>query len=191
MKFHYAGKFNGNEEELPKRNHPINYVPFKEPDQKKLSVIVSIISLILIVLFFMPFIFLTKRSVDANPYLLILGLCGPILTLLPHELLHALWFQQDVYLYTAIDKGMLFVVGTEDMSKTRFILMSLCPNIIFGLIPYLIYLFHTDMLWIGVFGATCISMGAGDYLNVFNAITQVPNHAKVYMNGFHSYYYLP
>ena len=33
---------------------------------------------------------------------------------------------------------MLFVVGTETMSKGRFIFMSMLPNLIFGIVPYVI-----------------------------------------------------
>ena len=33
----------------------------------------------------------------------------------------------------------LFAVGPEDMSKGRFIFMSLLPNVVFGIIPYLVY----------------------------------------------------
>ncbi len=34
-----------------------------------------------------------------------------------------------------------------------------------------------------------IAMGFGDYINVFNALTQRPNGGKTYLNGFHSYWY--
>ena len=37
----------------------------------------------------------------------------------------------------------------------------------------------------------CIGMGAGDYINVFNAATQMPKNALTYLNGFNSYWYIP
>lgn len=55
----------------------------------------------------------------------------------PHELLHALCFKKDVYLYTNLKQGMLFVIGTETMSKGRFIFMSMLPNIISASSPML------------------------------------------------------
>ncbi len=45
--------------------------------------------------------------------------------------------------------------------------------------------------FLGVFGALAISMGAGDYMNVFNAIRQVPKDARIYSSGIHSYWYYP
>ena len=86
---------------------------------------------------------------------------------------------------------MLFVVGPEDMSKARFIFMSLLPNIIFGLIPYIIYFFNPDLLWLGAFGASCLAAGGGDYINVFNALTQMPRGSRTYLYKFNSYWYMP
>ena len=84
---------------------------------------------------------------------------------------------------------MLFVYGTEDFSKTRFILMSLCPNIIFGMIPLILYFLFPQYASLGTLGALAFSAGAGDYVNVFHALTEVPNGAKVYCNGIHTYWY--
>ena len=39
--------------------------------------------------------------------------------------------------------------------------------------------------------AVCLSMGTGDYYNVFNALTQMPKGAKTYLDGFHSWWFLP
>ena len=44
---------------------------------------------------------------------------------------------------------------------------------------------------LSAFGAICTGMGAADYYNVFNTLTQVPNGAKIYASGFNSYWYLP
>ena len=85
----------------------------------------------------------------------------------------------------------MFVHGIEDMSKARFVFMSLLPNIIFGCIPYAAWLVNHDLVWLGVMGAACLGMGAGDYINVFNALTQMPKGAKTFMSGTHSYWYLP
>ena len=92
-------------------------------------------------------------------------------------------------MYTNLKQGMMFVVGTEDMSKTRFVMMSLCPNIVFGFIPFIIFLISPNLTILGTLGALAIGMGAGDYYNVFNALVQVPKDAKIYMSGFHSYWY--
>nr|WP_295677970.1 DUF3267 domain-containing protein [uncultured Lachnoclostridium sp.] len=109
----------------------------------------------------------------------------------PHELLHALCFKEDVYLYTNLKHGMLFVVGPETMSKGRFIFMSLLPNLVFGFIPYIIALIIPSQSTLGVFGALSIAMGAGDYINIFNTITQVPKGARTYLYQFNSFWYMP
>ena len=46
------------------------------------------------------------------------ALLGSLLILFPHELLHAVCFKNDVYLYTNFKQGMLFVVGTESTIST-------------------------------------------------------------------------
>ena len=68
---------------------------------------------------------------------------GPILallTLVPHEFMHAICFKKDVYLFSNLSKGMLFVTGTETMSKGRAIFMNLLPNIVFAFILFIIFL---------------------------------------------------
>ena len=86
---------------------------------------------------------------------------------------------------------MLFVVGTEDMTRNRFVFMSLLPNVVFGLVPYVIFLIWPQLDFLGTLGALALSMGVGDYYNVYNAITQMPEGALTYINGFNSYWYLP
>lgn len=86
---------------------------------------------------------------------------------------------------------MLFVVGTETMSKGRFVFMSLLPNLVFGAIPYLVFLIWPEQTFLGTLGLMALSMGAGDYYNVFNALTQMPKGARTYLHQFHSYWYLP
>ena len=86
---------------------------------------------------------------------------------------------------------MLFVVGTEDMSKARFIALGLCPNICFGFIPFILYLIWPDLTVLGFWGAMAIASGAGDYYNAYNCATQVPANGLTYMSGMHSYWYVP
>ena len=86
---------------------------------------------------------------------------------------------------------MLFVSGPEDMSKFRFIFMSLLPNIVLGFIPYLIYVFNPSWTVLGAFATINVASGSGDYLNVFNAITQMPKGSRTYLHHFNSYWYFP
>ena len=111
--------------------------------------------------------------------------------LLPHELLHAVCFKRDVYLYTYRQQGMLFVVGPEDMSRGRFVFMSLLPNLVFGLVPYLVGMVFPQWYFLLIWGALALGMGAGDYYNVFNALTQMPRGARTYLYQFNSWWYMP
>lgn len=183
MKFHYAGTYNGDENSLPQREHPAGYVQFKEPDNmKKFAVIMNTISIIITVVFVLAVYFISK---DMS----LLGIFFALVSSVPHEFLHALCFKNDIFMYQNLKQGMLFVIGTEDMSKLRFIFMSLLPNIVFGFIPFILFLIFPNLVILGTLGALAIGMGAGDYVNVFNCIIQVPNGAKVYNSGMHTYWY--
>ena len=183
MKFYYAGKYNGDESSLPQREHPTGYVQFKEAENvKKFTVIMNILSAVITIGLLSVVLFISKD-------LSLTGIFLSLVSLVPHEFLHALCFKNDVYMYQNLKQGMLFVCGTEDMSKARFIMMSLCPNIVFGFIPFISFLIFPNLTVLGSLGALAIGMGAGDYYNVFNALMQVPKDAKIYLSGFHSYWY--
>ncbi len=189
MKFHHAGKYNGDENSLPQREHPANSVPFKEPkNMTAMAVIMNLMAIIITVISIIIVEILAEEDAyKTNEYLY--GIIASLITLIPHEFLHAVCFKSDVYMYTNLSKGMLFVYGTEDMSKARFIFMSFLPNIVFGFIPFVIFLIRPELIFFGVLGAFCIGSGAGDYLNIFNCITQVPKNSKVYQCGIHTYWY--
>lgn len=116
MIFHYAGKYDGDETKLPQREHPENYVPFKEPeDAKKLSLIANIGACVLMALLVIPFVVIGRKYMLTNGKEMSIGSILSLAALLPHEFLHAICFKQDVYLYQYLSKGLLFVVGTEDI----------------------------------------------------------------------------
>ena len=189
MKLHYKGKYDKNPESIPARPHKPNCVKFKEAeDSKKLARIINIIAIPVLLIFYLPVMISDFQSACSQslPALLLF-----LLGLFPHEILHAVCFKEDVYLFTNFSHGMLFVAGPEDMSKARFIFMSLLPNIVLGFIPYLIYIINPQWTFLGIFASFSISSGAGDYLNVFNAITQMPKGSRTYLHHFNSYWYIP
>lgn len=193
MKLHYMGKFNLDPDSLPQAEHKRGAVEFKEADSmKKLSVIANTVACIILVIlgaaaFFRIVPVAEPKSATITWFA---ALLGSIVIIFPHELLHALCFKKDVYLYTNLKQGMLFVIGTETMSKGRFIFMSMLPNIIFGIAPYIIGMIFPRLIFLTMFGMICTSMGAGDYYNVFNAMRQVPKNGRVYMSGMRSYWYV-
>lgn len=187
MKFHYAGKFNGDENSLPQREHESGYVQFKEPsDMNKFANILAIANIVVYLIFWSIGYFINSHNLFIG-----IGFWLGFICLVPHEFLHAIFFKKDVYMYTNLKQGMLFVIGNENMSKTRFCLMSLFPNIVFGFIPFIIYMINPSLEILGGLGAFSIAAGVGDYLNVFNAVTQMPKGAKTYLSGMHSYWYMP
>ena len=184
MRFHYGGK-HSDDSQLVRKPDPDGSVMFKEPDDlKKMAVRMNIISLVILVVLLAAINITNEDFKVSFP-----GMFLFILSMVPHEFLHGLCFKEDVTMYTNLSKFMLFVYGTEDFSKTRFILMSLCPNIIFGMIPLILYFLFPQYASLGTLGALAFSAGAGDYVNVFHALTEVPNGAKVYCNGIHTYWY--
>lgn len=189
MKLHYMGTYNKKPEELPANPHKPNCVKFKEPeDSTKLGIIANCTAVVILIILAIPvFILSGINALEAFGISSILFM----LCLFPHEMIHAIGFKKDVYLYTNLKEGMLFVVGPEDMSKFRFIFMSLLPVLILGFVPYIIYFFHPELVLLGALGAMNISSGGGDYINVFNALTQMPKGARTYLHHFNSYWYIP
>ncbi len=189
MRLHYKGTYNLDPGSLPQNPRRPGAVPFKEAkDTKTLSVIGNVLGFAIIILLTVPAIFRGRGTFSTDQ--MIAGCILPMAALLPHELLHALCFKEDVYIYTNLRQGMLFVIGPEDMSKSRNVFMALLPNIVFGFIPYIIGMALPNLA-LSMFGAICTGMVAGDYYYVFNTLTQVPNGGRIYTSGFSSYWYLP
>ncbi len=192
MRLHYMGKYDLDPESLPKREHPPGAVPFREAkDTKTLSVFANLAALALMVVFGLLAFFRAKDEILEGSWQLLAGCWLSLLTLFPHELLHAVCFREDVYLYTNLKQGMLFVVGTEDMSRARFVFLSLLPNLVFGFLPYAIGMLFPQCVLLLALGTLAIGMGAGDYYNALNALTQMPKGARTYLSGFNSFWYLP
>ncbi len=190
MHLHYQGKYNLNPDSLPHGEHQSGAQKFKEVDNtKQLSIIANIGCAVLIVLLAIPAVIRCKDYLLG--WGLPLGCAASMLALFPHEILHALCFKEDVYLYTNWQQGLLFVVGPETMSKGRFIVMSLLPNLVFGIIPYIIGMIFPNLTFFVAFGTLCVGMGFGDYYNVFNAATQMPKGSRTYLYGMNSWWYLP
>ena len=188
MIFHYNGKFNGDEDTLPNGAHHPGAVLFREPDEKKLPIIANGGAFVIAV-FTVGALLLRGGSMRDNILAYELGFLAALVAMVPHEFLHALCFKEDVYMYTWLNKGMLFVFGPEPMTKAHFTFMSMLPNLVFGFIPFILFLIHPAWTFLGALGALSVPAGFGDYMNVFNALTQVPKGGLIYMYGLHSYWY--
>ena len=187
MKFHNAGKFNGDLESLPKREHEEGAVMFKEPtDMTKFSIYMNLLAFVLM----FALIFLTSFIVGEFTFDT-WGCLLALVCMVPHEFLHAVCFKEDVYMYNNLKQGTMFVVGPENMTKFRFCFMSLFPCLILGVIPYIVFLINPNLVTLGTMGAISLASCAGDFYNVFNAITQMPKGAKTYLCGMNSYWFMP
>jgi hypothetical protein len=189
MKLIYGGKYNNDPNSLPQGEHIPNAVRVKDmEDMSKFGLIMNVSAVVITILLLL---LMHVRS-EENIFRMI-GLGGGMafLTLLPHEFLHAIFFKKEVYFYHNLKSGILFVIGTETMSKMRYIIMSIFPNIIFGFIPYIVFLIYPQYCILGVIGSFAVGMGLGDYYNIYNAIIQIPNSARVYMSGLNTYFINP
>lgn len=202
MKLIYKGKYDNNPDSLPHKEHKPGAVKFKEfENSMQMGIFANVLAIVIMVVF--GILMLARAGgfqnlLDGGKYIFKdhllaadLGLLASMVTLFPHELLHAVCFKDEVHLYTNWSQGMLFVVGPEDMSKARFVFMSLLPNLVFGIIPFIFYLLFPNLVFCGTLGVLSIGMGAGDYYNVFNALTQMPKGARTYLHKFNSYWYIP
>ncbi len=113
-----------------------------------------------------------------------------------HEYIHGCLYpiksKKTIWNYTS--NGAYFLYCNEKISKTRFIVISLAPMIILGIVPFIIWIFIADKIeltislvyvfltWIMIF------FSMGDLVNVYNTIKQVPKNAKVFNYGLHSYW---
>lgn len=167
MKLHYKREFNGDLNSLPKHPHEPGAVKFKEIDDfNKLSIYLNLLSLLLlIVLVILDFVIF--KNFDISSKATLIGFCLSFVVLVPHEFLHAICFKGDVEFYSALNKGMLFVTGTETFSKSRFVFMSLLPNIVFGFIPWIFGLFFK----IGASRQFSLRLGRSQLLKVRAIIT--------------------
>lgn len=187
MKLHMVGKFNGDLESLPKREHEEGAVMFKEPtNMTTFSILMNIAAMVLMLALTM------LTSFIAGDFTFdLLGCALALLCMVPHEFLHAIGFKGDVYMYNNLKQGTMFVVGPESMTKTRFITMSLIPFVVLGVIPYAVFLINPALFTLGTMGTISMASCAGDLYNVFNALTQMPKGSKTYLCGMNSYWYMP
>jgi hypothetical protein len=196
----WKGKYES-EQQLPVADLPANAVRFKEPDTPaKLSLVASIfvIPVIIIIVIAIIIKLLLDTSADSFSVLNTWGILLAFLMVIPHELIHAIAFPKhaEVQLWYSLKNMMAFVFTTCPMSKSRFIFVSLLPNIIFGFLPLIMWMLiplKYDQISGILFSFSTFSlmMGVGDYLNVYNAAIQMPRNSITQLSGFHSYWYIP
>lgn len=193
---------NKSNDQLPVGRLPENAVKFKEPNSMAMLNVVASLFVIPIFIFVGATMFL-KYLISGDPEVFstvtfnFLGITLAFIAVLPHELLHAKAFpkQAEVELWVKPKALIAFVVSTYPVTKNRFIFISLLPNLIFGFIPLMIWVFvpgnsmFNEVLF--SFATFSLLLGVGDYLNVFNTITQMPKGSMTQLSGMNSYWYMP
>lgn len=179
----YGGKYDGNADRLPNQDLPEGAIPFDEMPMDKFMLMSSIASLGILVATFAIFYMRSGHELFS-----IWGIILAVILQVPHEFLHAVCYNETVWMYSYLHKGSLFVLSAEHLSRRRFIFMCLLPNLVLGFIPFLLFLIFPSLKIIGTVGAICIATGIGDYINVYNAMTQMPKDAKTFLYKEHSYW---
>ena len=190
-KIKYMGKYSGNPDDLPTQTYREGSVKFKEPETMKKLAIIANIGALIVAVFTLGLFYLRGGIGWFGNFGIPVGFLLVVVTMLPHEYLHAICFKEEVYVYTNLKQGLLFVVGPEAMTKGRFIFMSMLPNLVFGFIPYILYMIWPNLVVLGALGALAIPAGFGDYMNVFNAATQMPKGSLTYLYKTNSYWFMP
>ncbi len=198
IKLIWKGKFTSTEQ-LSIGNLPENAVKFKEPDSLvKMNLIASLFIIPVIIIMFLSLYI--KKSLGASGILFSgfnnYGILLSFLAVIPHEILHGISFpkEAEVEFWYSLKSITPFVTSTHPTSKRRFIFISLLPSLIFGIIPILIWMFipsqyagTADMVF--SFAIFSLFLGCGDFLNVFNAMRQMPKNSYTQLSGMNSYWY--
>ncbi|HII4452614.1 TPA: DUF3267 domain-containing protein [Clostridium perfringens] len=198
MKLIWKGKFNG-VEDLPIDELPENAVRFEEPESAEELAKETRRFLIPVVIFLLIVIFLRIKTNGFFGVSDVLNIFGVILipfSILPHEYLHAIFFPKDaeVEMWYSIKQRLALVTSTTAITKKRFIFLSLFPNIVFGFLPLIIWIFIPSYLSfisgiLFTFGFISLIMGVGDFMNIYNTIRQVPKGATTQISGLNSYWF--
>lgn len=161
------------------------------------GLISSPIIIALTVLIFIRIQILNIPYENINDKTIIVAAILNLIFIIIHELLHAISYPPNGIKEIWFKPSALaaFVYCNEKVSKKRFIWISLCPNVILGFIPYILWMlgiFDFNIIvsqTIIIFVMLNILSGIGDYLNVYLTIKQVPKNAIVQNYGYHSYWF--
>lgn len=180
---------------IPENDLPSDAVKFKEP--KNIGVLYLFSLGITFLLLFLVYLFSTHILCRENvKYFDIGGLLLFVLSIIPHELLHAMCYPKNsvVYMYCMPSKMCFFVYSKSSLSKNRFIFMSILPSLVFTFITFIVWCVYpisnsvSDSL-IGLVSYSIIG-SSGDVLNIINALLQMPANSYTKLSGFSSYWFL-
>ena len=193
--------FYKNTTQLPAGDLPPQAVQYREPKSLFGLNLLAMLVFIPIVIMLTLCVFLVG-NIQENVYwhsstYIFIGIAIALPCILLHALIHALCLPKGalVDLWVAPCFSALFVHHTMPMTKHRFIMASLTPITILGLLPLLLWIFvplpHHIATSIFFFTAVNLGFGCGDLVSIINTILQVPNGALTQFSGYHTYWYYP
>ena len=187
MKIRYKGSFDGKVNHLPPVEPVADAARLEEPGKprdlvRKANIGAAILFCVLLMLVVL------RGGLGA---LHIGGVIVAALVILPRELLRAVCYRDECWFYMNFQESMPFVTGAEHQSKLRFLVTTLLPDVIFGLIPLILFFIWPNLSLLGTMGLLCLPMGCGDYLLAWLVLRQVPHSAMLYRQYFHTYWYYP
>ncbi|MBU3088227.1 DUF3267 domain-containing protein [Clostridium gasigenes] len=202
----YMGKYK-DESQILKGDLPKQAIQYKEPDNVTSAFLIGalisspiIIILLILILCKIEIWDITFKNINVLN-LVITTMVASILSLvfvIIHEFLHAFCYPKNVIkeIWFKPNELAAFVYCNAPVSKGNFIWIVSCPNVVLGLIPYILWMlgvFDSNSLvsqTIIIFAMLNIISGVGDYLNAYLTIKQVPQNALVQNYGFHTYWFL-
>ncbi len=200
LKIVFKGKFNSLDD-LPKGVLPAHAVKFREPESMlALNLAVLPYFVVPIVLFALALLVKTllHSQIGGINVFSIWGIVLSLVMIYPHELLHAIAFPQkaEVEVWYSLKYMVAFCVSTYPTTKARFIWLSVLPALTLGVVPLALWtalppaatVFSTGLLSFSVFS---LLYCCGDFMNVKNALTQMPRGSVTQLSGMNSYWYFP
>lgn len=206
----YKGKLKGSIDQISTgKELPEGCVQFKEPEkvekammQGMLFVVPGAFIMIVLAIFRVVTTYVKPEDVSGGQYVksflpaLVVSLVLAYPAMYVHEFIHAFLFPKKLkkQIYVHPESMTLFVYCEEIVSKTRFIVISLGPAFLLGILPFFLGLILAPvipaqiMVALTLFTVVSFMGGLGDFVNAWNCVRQVPKDGKVFNRGFHSYW---
>ncbi len=185
-----------------KSDIPLNSVKIEQPETTSEFLMKSNILIIPIMLILGATIVIIKKKnklkLDKKIFRkgILLGVLLGILCIVIHEFIHALFYPNGstVNVGIVLNPFYAYVSSVDSINRNNFILMSIMPFLILGVIPFalFIYYFPKKTKLAGILLGFCIMGlvgGTPDLYNIYNISKQVPNNAIIINSENLTYWY--
>ncbi|MBO5349348.1 MAG: DUF3267 domain-containing protein [Clostridia bacterium] len=185
-----------------KADIPLNAVKIEQPETTSEFLMKSNIFIIPIMVVLGATIVIikknTKLKLDKKIFRkgIFIGVLLGILCIVIHEFIHALFYPNGstVNIGIVLNPFYAYVSSLDSINRNSFILMSIMPFLILGVIPFslFIYYFTKKTKLAGILLGFCIMGlvgGTPDLYNIYNISKQVPNNAIIINSENLTYWY--